>query len=133
MIVSDNGAPALRSTATVVIQVRDENDNSPQFSHKFLQVKLIEQFDTSKPQEVYRMIARDDDEGLNGMITYTLDDNKEGQFEIHPETGVVTSRGEFRAGNYSILTVNQYFDVMLLLELMFLRSYLSVCNRTCCK
>ncbi|XP_062856682.1 protocadherin Fat 2 [Trichomycterus rosablanca] len=105
VIVSDNGAPALRSTATVVIQVLDENDNRPQFSHKLLQVKLIEQLDTAQPQEVYRMIARDDDEGPNGMITYTLDDNKEGQFEIHSETGVVTARGEFRSGNYSILTI----------------------------
>ncbi|XP_030622122.1 protocadherin Fat 2 [Chanos chanos] len=110
VIVSDNGAPALRSTATVVIQVLDKNDNSPQFSHKLFQVKLAEQHDTDQPQDVYRMVARDDDEGPNGMITYSLEDSLEGRFDIDPTTGVVTSRGDFGAGNYSILTVEATDD-----------------------
>ncbi|XP_066504787.1 protocadherin Fat 2 [Hoplias malabaricus] len=105
VIVSDNGAPTLRSTATVVIKVLDENDNSPQFRHKMFQVKLPERQSTAPPQQVYRMVAQDDDEGLNGMITYSLDGSMDGQFEIDPTTGVVTARGEFGRGNYSILTI----------------------------
>ncbi|XP_036424414.1 LOW QUALITY PROTEIN: protocadherin Fat 2 [Colossoma macropomum] len=105
VIASDNGAPPLRSTATVVIKVLDENDNSPQFSHKLFQVKLPERQSTALPQQVYRMVARDDDEGPNGMITYSLENSMEGQFDIDPTTGVVTARGEFGRGNYSILTI----------------------------
>lgn len=108
MIASDNGDPPLRSTATVVIQVLDENDNSPQFSHKLFQVKLPECKNKASSQEVYRMIAHDKDEGPNGQITYSLEDSIEGRYEIHPTTGVVTAKGEFARGNYNILTVQNY-------------------------
>uniref|UniRef100_A0A671Q6N2 Protocadherin Fat 2-like n=1 Tax=Sinocyclocheilus anshuiensis TaxID=1608454 RepID=A0A671Q6N2_9TELE len=105
VMVSDKGAPPLSSTATVVIEVLDENDNSPQFSHKLFQVKLPERQSMAEPQEIYRMVARDDDVGPSGMITYSLEDGSEDRFDIHPETGVVTARGEFVRGNYSILTI----------------------------
>ncbi|XP_001920058.2 protocadherin Fat 2 [Danio rerio] len=105
VMVSDKGEPPLSSTATVVIEVLDENDNSPQFSHKLFQIKLPERQSTAEPQDIYRMVARDDDVGPNGMITYSLEDNNEGRFDIHPDTGVVTARGQFVRGNYSILTI----------------------------
>uniref|UniRef100_A0A6Q2YIM6 FAT atypical cadherin 2 n=1 Tax=Esox lucius TaxID=8010 RepID=A0A6Q2YIM6_ESOLU len=108
VIVSDNGIPALRSTSTVIIQVLDENDNRPLFSHKLFQVKLPEQHGVEGVEPkvtVYRMIARDDDEGPNAELTYSLQDNQKEQFDIHPATGVVTARGDFTAGNYSILTI----------------------------
>ncbi|XP_026136921.1 protocadherin Fat 2-like [Carassius auratus] len=105
VMVSDEGVPPLSSTATVVIEVLDENDNSPQFSHKLFQVKLPELQSTAEPQEIYRMVARDDDVGPNGMIKYSLEDSSEDRFDIHPDTGVVTARGEFVRGNYTILTI----------------------------
>lgn len=105
MIASDNGDPPLRSTATVVIQVLDENDNTPQFSHKLSQVQLPEWQNKVLSREVYRMIARDKDDGPNSQITYSLEDSMEDRYEIHPSTGVVTARGVFARGNYSILTV----------------------------
>ncbi|XP_056106333.1 protocadherin Fat 2 [Rhinichthys klamathensis goyatoka] len=105
VMVSDEGDPPLSSTATVIIDVLDENDNSPQFSEKLFQIKLPEQQTTEEPQDIYRMVARDDDVGPNGMITYSLEDSSDDRFDIHPETGVVTARGEFVRGNYSILTI----------------------------
>nr|XP_046152091.1 protocadherin Fat 2-like [Oncorhynchus gorbuscha] len=108
VIVSDNGAPPLRSTSTVIIQVLDENDNRPQFNHKLFQVKLPEQHRVqgAEPQaEVYRMVAQDDDEGPNAEVTFSLQDNQDERFEIHPDTGLVTAHGDFTAGNYSILTI----------------------------
>ncbi|XP_051506561.1 protocadherin Fat 2-like [Myxocyprinus asiaticus] len=105
VMVSDEGAPPLSSTATVIIEVLDENDNSPQFSHKLFQVKLPERQSSAELQDIYRMVARDDDVGPNGMITYSLEDTIEDRFDIHPKTGVVTTRGEFVRGNYSILTI----------------------------
>ncbi|XP_063046252.1 protocadherin Fat 2 isoform X2 [Engraulis encrasicolus] len=103
--VSDNGIPPLRSTASVVIRVEDENDNGPVFSHKIFQVRLPERHGNHTPQDVYRMVARDNDEGLNGMITYSLQDDQEGRFELHPVTGTVTSMGNFSSGQYTILTI----------------------------
>ncbi|KAI1899055.1 hypothetical protein AGOR_G00078740 [Albula goreensis] len=105
VIVSDNGIPALRSTATVVIQVLDENDSNPQFSHKLFHVRLPERLGVAEPQEVYRMVARDDDEGPNAEITFSLVEEGEQRFHIDARSGVVSSRGDFGHGNYSILTV----------------------------
>ena len=103
--MSDNGSPALSSTATVVIQVLDENDNRPKFTDKLFHVKHVEQRGQDHKQEVSRMIARDDDEGVNAEVTYSLENDRDQRFEIHPSTGVVTSQGDFLSGNYSILTV----------------------------
>lgn len=108
MIASDNGDPPLRSTATVVIQVLDENDNEPKFSHKLFQVKLPECQNKELSQKVYRMIAHDKDEGAKSQITYSLEDSIDGRYEIHPTTGVVTAKGEFARGTYHILTVQNY-------------------------
>lgn len=107
VIVSDNGTPSLRSTATVVIQVLDANDNRPKFTDKLFHVKLPEQRNQAGKQEVCRMVARDDDEGSNAVVTYKLHDNKDERLEIDPVTGVVTSHGDFWPGNYSILTVGE--------------------------
>ncbi|KAM4555445.1 protocadherin Fat 2 isoform 1-T1 [Odontesthes bonariensis] len=105
VIVSDNGSPPLRSTATVVIQVLDANDNRPKFTDKLFHVKLLEQSRRGGEREVCRMVARDDDEGLNAMVTYKLQDSSDERFQIDALTGVVTSHGDFWPGNYSILTV----------------------------
>ncbi|KAK5924599.1 hypothetical protein CgunFtcFv8_017200 [Champsocephalus gunnari] len=103
VMVSDNGAPSLRSTATVVIRVLDANDNRPKFTDKLVHVKLPEQ--RGGGQEVCRMVARDDDEGSNAAVTYSLTGDKDDRFEIDPLTGGVAARGDFWPGNYSILTI----------------------------
>ncbi|XP_034739835.1 protocadherin Fat 2 isoform X1 [Etheostoma cragini] len=106
VIVSDNGSPSLRSTATVVIRVLDANDNRPKFTDKLFHVKLAEQRQGAGKREVCRMVARDDDEGSNAEVTYKLQDNKDDErFEIDSVTGVVTAHGDFWPGNYSILTI----------------------------
>ncbi|XP_034038208.1 protocadherin Fat 2 isoform X2 [Thalassophryne amazonica] len=105
VIVSDNGSPPLRSTATIVIQVLDENDNRPKFTDKLFHIKLPEQRRHMGKQEVCRMFAHDDDEGANAMVTYKLQDNQDKGFEINPVTGMVMAHGNFWPGNYTILTI----------------------------
>ena len=95
----------MRSTATVVIRVLDANDNKPKFTEKLFHVQLLEQRHEAGKLEVCRMVARDDDEGPNAAVTYTLPENKDEHFQIDPVTGVVTAHGDFWPGNYSILTV----------------------------
>lgn len=109
VIVSDGGSPALSSTATVIVQVLDENDNRPKFTEKLFHVRLAEQRTHSHgKQEVCRMVARDDDEGAKAEVTYSLHENTDDRFQIDPRSGAVTSQGSFWAGNYSILTVNTF-------------------------
>uniref|UniRef100_A0ACB8EIB1 Uncharacterized protein n=1 Tax=Sphaerodactylus townsendi TaxID=933632 RepID=A0ACB8EIB1_9SAUR len=103
--VSDNGEPPLKSTSRVVLEVMDVNDNAPSFPHKLFVVNLPEKVASETPLPVYRMIAIDHDEGLNGQITYSLEENDEGFFSIHPETGMVFTKKAFSAQEYSILTV----------------------------
>ncbi|XP_077182634.1 protocadherin Fat 2 isoform X2 [Paroedura picta] len=103
--VSDNGEPPLKSTSRVVVQVIDVNDNAPSFSHKLFMVNLPEKVASEMPLPVYRMIASDRDEGLNCQITYSLEENSEGFFSIHPETGTVFTKKAFSAQEYSILMV----------------------------
>ncbi|XP_035505640.2 protocadherin Fat 2 isoform X2 [Scophthalmus maximus] len=105
VIVSDNGTPSLRSTATVVIRVLDANDNRPKFTDKLFHVKLPEQRRREGKREVCRMVARDADEGLNSAVTYVLQGDWDERFEIDPATGEVTTHGDFWPGNYSILTI----------------------------
>ncbi|XP_029020487.2 LOW QUALITY PROTEIN: protocadherin Fat 2 [Betta splendens] len=105
VIVSDDGDPSLRSTATVVVQVLDSNDNRPKFTDKLFHVKLLEQRNQAGRREVCRMFARDDDEGSNAALTYTLQDNGDERFEVDTVTGIVTSHSNFWPGNYTILTI----------------------------
>ncbi|KAL6117350.1 fat2 [Pungitius sinensis] len=106
VIVSDNGSPCLRSSATVVIRVLDVNDNQPKFTDKLFHVKLPGLHRGRGGQrEVCRMVARDDDEGPNAAVTYELQDDKDEAFHIDPVTGEVTALRDFWPGNYSILTI----------------------------
>ncbi|XP_051926761.1 protocadherin Fat 2 isoform X1 [Hippocampus zosterae] len=105
VIVSDNGSPPLHSTATVVVRVLDDNDNWPKFTDKLFHVKLLAQRQQDGRLEACRMMARDDDEGSNADVKYTLQDDHDGSFHIDSLTGVVTSLGDFWPGNYTILTI----------------------------
>uniref|UniRef100_A0A672G6Y7 FAT atypical cadherin 2 n=1 Tax=Salarias fasciatus TaxID=181472 RepID=A0A672G6Y7_SALFA len=106
VIVSDNGSPPLRSTATVVVRVLDANDNKPKFTDKLFHIRLPEQRRSRGVLEVFRMVARDDDEGPNAVVTYKLHDSGgDERFHVDPASGVVTAHGDFWPGNYSILSI----------------------------
>ncbi|XP_076993564.1 protocadherin Fat 2 [Tamandua tetradactyla] len=103
--VQDNGEPSLKSTSRVVVCILDVNDNSPMFSHKLFNVRLPERLSPVTPGPVYRLVASDLDEGLNGRVTYSIEESDEGGFSIDPGTGVVSSSSTFAAGEYNILTI----------------------------
>ncbi|KAB0365705.1 hypothetical protein FD754_009861 [Muntiacus muntjak] len=95
-----------QSTIWVVVQVLDENDNKPQFPEKVYQIKLPERDRKKRGEPIYRAFAFDRDEGPNAEISYSIvDGNDDGRFFIDPKTGMVSSRKQFTAGSYDILTV----------------------------
>ncbi|XP_063807494.1 protocadherin Fat 3 isoform X5 [Pseudophryne corroboree] len=104
--VSDGGPSSKQSTVWVVVQVLDENDNKPQFPEKVYQIKLPERDRKKRGEPIYRAFALDKDEGPNAEISYTIvDGNEDGKFFIDPKTGLVSSRKQFAAGSYDILTI----------------------------
>uniref|UniRef100_A0A2K5D8Q4 Protocadherin Fat 3 n=1 Tax=Aotus nancymaae TaxID=37293 RepID=A0A2K5D8Q4_AOTNA len=104
--VTDGGPSPKQSTIWVVVQVLDENDNKPQFPEKVYQIKLPERDRKKRGEPIYRAFAFDRDEGPNAEISYSIvDGNDDGKFFIDPKTGMVSSRKQFTAGSYDILTV----------------------------
>lgn len=105
--VSDGGTSPKQSSVWVVVQVLDENDNKPQFPEKVYQIKLPERDRKKRGEPIYRAFAFDKDEGPNAEISYSIvDGNDDGKFFIDPKTGMVSSRKQFTAGSYDILTVS---------------------------
>ncbi|XP_070605726.1 protocadherin Fat 3 isoform X2 [Erythrolamprus reginae] len=104
--VTDGGVSPKHSTVWLVVQVLDENDNKPQFPEKVYQVKLPERDRKKRGEPIYRAFAFDKDEGSNAEISYSIvDGNEDGKFFIDPKTGMVSSRKQFTAGSYDILTI----------------------------
>nr|XP_014352631.1 PREDICTED: protocadherin Fat 3 [Latimeria chalumnae] len=104
--VTDSGLSSKQSTIWVVVRVLDENDNKPHFPEKVYQIKLPERDRRKRGEPIYRAFAFDKDEGSNAEISYSIvDGNDDGKFFIDPKTGMVSSRKQFTAGIYDILTI----------------------------
>ncbi|GAA6067142.1 protocadherin-15a isoform X1 [Tachysurus ichikawai] len=86
MVASDGVQQSV--PVTVNILVIDANDNTPTFS----QVSYnIEVFTNMQPGEtVIQLTAQDADEGLNGLVTYTILAGDQGHFVISSRTGRIT-------------------------------------------
>lgn len=105
--MSDGGESPRHSTAWVMVQVLDQNDNQPVFLQQIYRVKVPERERRRKGDAVFRVSAFDPDEGSNARLSYSIvDGNQEGKFSIDARTGVVFLRKALAAGNYDILTVS---------------------------
>ncbi|XP_041116042.1 protocadherin Fat 3-like [Polyodon spathula] len=104
--VMDGGPSSRQTTVWLMVRVLDENDNKPQFPEKVYQIKLPERDRKKRGEPIYRPFAYDKDEGPNAEISYSIvDGNDDGKFFIDPKTAMVSSRKQFMAGSYDILTI----------------------------
>ncbi|XP_058884470.1 protocadherin Fat 3-like isoform X3 [Acipenser ruthenus] len=104
--VMDGGPSSRQSTVWLMVRVLDENDNKPQFPEKVYQIKLPERDRKKRGEPIYRPFAYDKDEGPNAEISYSIvEGNDDGKFFIDPKTAMVSSRKQFTAGSYDILTI----------------------------
>ncbi|KAK8375851.1 hypothetical protein O3P69_008534 [Scylla paramamosain] len=88
-VVLDNGIKRLRDKAKVNIYITDVNDNPPKFLRKPYRAEVLE--GALLNTQVIRISATDADEGLNGVVQYTIvDGNEEGRFKVDEKTGQVT-------------------------------------------
>ena len=75
----------------VVVEILDENDNSPLFLQPTTNITVRE--DTPPDSIIAKLEALDLDSGQFGQITYFLDRSSSygGQFQIHPDTGELST------------------------------------------
>ncbi|XP_043283002.1 protocadherin-like wing polarity protein stan isoform X2 [Venturia canescens] len=83
----DGGVPPLSDTTEVEISVTDVNDNAPIFEASQYQGSVPE--DVVVGTSVTRVSATDADQGLNGRVRYTFEDDGDGAFAIDSTTGTV--------------------------------------------
>ncbi|KFP09490.1 Protocadherin-23, partial [Egretta garzetta] len=90
-VFSIKGSPSRSSTAQLYLMVLDENDHNPLFAKTQYQISVRE--DLEKGSAILDLFASDEDDGLNGKVTYSLIDDTFGAFAIDSVTGsIVTTK-----------------------------------------
>ncbi|NWX01523.1 PCD23 protein, partial [Caloenas nicobarica] len=90
-IFSIKGSPSRSSTAQLYLTVLDENDHNPLFAKTQYQISVRE--DLEEGSAILDLFASDEDDGLNGEVTYSLIDDTFGAFAIDSVTGsIVTTK-----------------------------------------
>lgn len=88
VVAMDTGKPQLNSSAIVLVQVKNINDNDPVFSQKMYNVSINENYPVGS--HVLTVRATDGDAEEYGAVTYNLTGEHSENFHINPETGEVT-------------------------------------------
>ncbi|KAM7143149.1 protocadherin Fat 4 [Molossus nigricans] len=104
LVRADDGLQS--SDMRINITISDVNDHSPKFSRPVYSFDIPE--DTTPGSLVAAILATDDDSGVNGEITYSVnEDDEDGIFFLNPVTGVfnLTRVLDYEAQQYYILTV----------------------------
>ncbi|KAK3099557.1 hypothetical protein FSP39_006219 [Pinctada imbricata] len=84
----DGGTPSKSSSVTVYLNVKDVNDNAPEFDPQSYNAEVME--DAVLGTSVLRVSATDVDSGMNGQIMYSIvDGDLYGQFGIGTNNGTV--------------------------------------------
>ncbi|NWI09184.1 PCD23 protein, partial [Crypturellus soui] len=88
LLACDHGTPSLNSTATVLINVQDANDNPPLFNNPQYHIHVRESIAVGS--RITEVSANDCDVGANAEITYTISSgNDKGHFRLDGKTGSV--------------------------------------------
>ena len=106
LVATDLGNPSLTGTADVVVQVLDNNDNTPLFNSTLYSAVLLE--DRPVNTSILTVAVVDLDIEQNADVTFVLSDDFAGTFAIGEKTGVLTlvqSLDYERAQNYSFRVI----------------------------
>ncbi|XP_069741657.1 cadherin-23 isoform X3 [Narcine bancroftii] len=89
--VTDQGRPALQASSTFVsVNLLDLNDNDPAFQNLPFIVEVPEGLPAAS--SIFQVSVLDPDEGLNGLVTYSMQVGKPRlDFVFNSSTGVITS------------------------------------------
>ncbi|CAL1540134.1 unnamed protein product [Lymnaea stagnalis] len=90
---TDQGNRPQTAITTVLVNVLDENDNSPVFDKSVYKKNVLE--DVKPGTTVLTVTATDPDLGQNGLVTYSLGNETDGYFQINCTTGEIYTSGTF--------------------------------------
>ncbi len=90
---ADMGSPPQRTTAHLMVEVQDANDNTPIFKQETYFATLNENNEIG--DIVAEVQATDQDTGANGQIRYELHPEGRDYFQIDPKTGVIRANVRF--------------------------------------
>ncbi|KAM4609453.1 protocadherin-8 [Polymixia lowei] len=88
----DKGSPPQSSTSTIRIRVVDQNDNYPYFTFPVLQNDSADiplPYNAPVGYLALRVKAEDEDEGVNGELTYQIVQGDQKLFTINKDTGEI--------------------------------------------
>ena len=93
VVARDNAVPAserLRSNATILVQLVDENDNVPSFGRRIYYMDIREDLSASERPVIGQVTATDLDDGQNALLKYSIIGGNTGNaFAINPEDGQI--------------------------------------------
>ncbi|XP_051157574.1 fat-like cadherin-related tumor suppressor homolog [Leptopilina boulardi] len=88
IMVKDQGTPAKRNYARVIVTVHDHNDHAPEFTSEIIQGKIFET--SAVGSTVVQVYAIDKDRGKNARITYSITSGNVGNvFNIDADLGLI--------------------------------------------
>lgn len=90
VMASDNAPISSRRSTTVpvLIKLDDINDNKPIFTQHSYHATVAENLSINPPATILQVQAEDNDEGINGHISYTIiNGNDDNSFILNHETG----------------------------------------------
>ncbi|KPP56746.1 protocadherin Fat 4-like, partial [Scleropages formosus] len=92
----DGGTPSRSGTSKIVVNVLDNNDNTPIFSNSLYKARIFENVPLGT--FVITLNATDLDEGSNSEVTFSFVTHEEDvhleTFHIDPQTGTITVKGD---------------------------------------
>ena len=107
VVANDSGSPSLSGYTDVLIRVMDSNDHSPYFTSSEYRITVSSEANIGTT--VVTVAAFDEDEGLNGQLTYTITSGNDlGRFElVSSSEGSIRTRQPLRnfAGQNLTLTI----------------------------
>ncbi|XP_072001828.1 protocadherin gamma-B1-like [Engystomops pustulosus] len=108
LTASDGGNPVQTGTALINIIVTDFNDNSPVFTQDVYKVSVRENIPVNST--ILQVSASDEDEGVNGEITYSISNTATDIiqiFNVDSNTGEITIKGhvDYEVGKYYEISI----------------------------
>ncbi|KAL3969922.1 wingless-type MMTV integration site family, member 5 [Sarotherodon galilaeus] len=88
----DKGSPALSSTSTIRVRVVDQNDNYPYFTFPVLvndSAEIPLPFNAPPGYLALRVTAEDEDDGVNGELSYQIVQGDPKLFTMNKDTGEI--------------------------------------------
>ncbi|XP_073730282.1 protocadherin gamma-A11-like isoform X24 [Misgurnus anguillicaudatus] len=96
---SDQGVPALYSSASLTLQISDVNDNAPAFEKSNYEAFVIE--NNTPGLSIFTVVANDADWNQNARVSYILEDSTVNgvsvstYVSVNPDSGVITAMRSF--------------------------------------